>query len=73
MSQSNKLAMVIPVRNTSDSPLSDKGKGVAEVAPDSSLILSDDNSSAAFARMTSVDREIEAQAGALQMLSRALY
>ena len=57
MSLSNKLGVVIPVRNTDDSPLSDKGKGVVEIAPDGSPILPDDDSSAAFARMTSVDRE----------------
>ncbi|XP_048496328.1 uncharacterized protein LOC125495604 [Beta vulgaris subsp. vulgaris] len=57
MSSSNKQAVVIPVRNIDEFPLSDKGKGVAEAAPDGSPTLSDDESSAAFARMTSADRE----------------
>ena len=55
MSPSNKLAVVILVRNTNDSPLSDKGKGAADVAPNGSPILSDDDSSVAFARMTLAD------------------
>ena len=57
MSPSNSRAVVIPVRNTDEYPLSDKGKRVAEEAPASSPTLSDDKSSAAFARMTSTDRE----------------
>ena len=53
MSPSNRLAVVILIKNTDDSPLSDKRKGAAEVAPDASPILLDDESSAAFASMTS--------------------
>ena len=40
-----------------ESPLSDKGKGIAEEAPAGSPTLSDDESSATFSRMTSADRE----------------
>ena len=57
MSPSKRLAVVIPVRNTDDSPLSNKGKRAAEAAPNSLPILSDDEPSTAFARMTSTDRE----------------
>ena len=57
MSPSNSRAVVIPVRNIDESPLSDKGKGVAEEAPAGSPTLSDDECSAAFARMTSADRD----------------
>ena len=45
------------VKNTDDSPISDKGKGPVEAAPEAFPTLSDDESSAAFARMTSADRE----------------
>ncbi|XP_010695350.1 uncharacterized protein LOC104908008 isoform X1 [Beta vulgaris subsp. vulgaris] len=57
MSPSNRQAVVIPVRNIDESPLSDKGKGAAEVGPDGSPTLSDDESLAAFARMNLADRE----------------
>ena len=57
MSPSNRLAVVIPVRDTDSSLLSDTGKDHAEAAPEASPALSDDESSAAFARMTSADRE----------------
>ena len=57
ISPSNILTVVIPVRDTDGSPLSDKGKGPAEAAPEASQALSDDESSAAFARMTSPNCE----------------
>lgn len=55
MSLSNKLAVVIPIKDTDPSPLSDKGKGStagATVAPPARL---DDKSFAAFAWMTTTD------------------
>ncbi|KMT15467.1 hypothetical protein BVRB_3g059700 [Beta vulgaris subsp. vulgaris] len=57
MSPSNRQTIVIPVRNTNESPLSDKGKGKADEAPTGSPTLSDDESSAAFSKMSSTDRE----------------
>ena len=57
MSPSNRQAVVIPVRNIDESPLSDKGKKVANEAPDGSPILSDDESSTPFVRMNSADCE----------------
>lgn len=57
MSPSKRLIVVIPVRNIDDSPLSNKGMGLAEVVCEASPVLSDDESSVAFARMTSVERE----------------
>ena len=57
MIPSNRLAVVIPVRNTDESPLSNKGKGAAEAVPAASPVRSNNGSSIAFARMTSADRE----------------
>ncbi|XP_048498958.2 uncharacterized protein LOC125496925 [Beta vulgaris subsp. vulgaris] len=54
MSPSNKQTVVIPIRCTDESNLSDKGKGPAVVGSPS---LSDDESSPAFGKMSSSDRE----------------
>ncbi|XP_048500782.2 uncharacterized protein LOC104905847 isoform X1 [Beta vulgaris subsp. vulgaris] len=54
MSPSNKQTVVIPIRCTDESNLSDKGKGPAV---DGSPSLSDDESSPAFGKMSSSDRE----------------
>ncbi|XP_057250676.1 uncharacterized protein LOC130591391 [Beta vulgaris subsp. vulgaris] len=54
MSPSNKQTVVIPIRCTDESNLSDKGKGPAV---DGSPSLSDDESSPAFGKMSSSERE----------------
>lgn len=46
MSPSDRLSVVIPIRNTDEFTISDKGKGVAEEVPEASPVLSDDESSA---------------------------
>ena len=56
MSPSNRLVVVIPIRNIDDFLHSDKGKGAAEAVLEASSVLSNTESSAAFARMTSADR-----------------
>ena len=55
MSPSNRLAVVILVRDTTNSLFLDKHKAPAEATPKASQALSDDESSTAFARMTSAD------------------
>lgn len=57
MSPSNRQTVVIPIKYTDKSTLSDKGKGKAEEAPAGSPVLSDDEASAAFARMSPAKRE----------------
>ncbi|XP_057248343.1 uncharacterized protein LOC130590290 [Beta vulgaris subsp. vulgaris] len=57
MSPSNRQTVVIPIKCTDPSPLSDKGKGKAEEAPAGSPVLSDDEASAAFTRMSPAKRE----------------
>ena len=57
MSPSNRLNVVIPVRDTDSSPLSYEGKDLAEAALEASVALSDDESSTAFVKMTPIDRE----------------
>ena len=57
MSPSNRLAVVIPVKNIDDYPILDKRKGPAEEVPEASPVISDDESSTAFGRMTSSDCE----------------
>ncbi|XP_048490951.1 uncharacterized protein LOC104908008 isoform X2 [Beta vulgaris subsp. vulgaris] len=52
-----KLVSQMPEAYRSTSRSSDKGKGAAEVGPDGSPTLSDDESLAAFARMNLADRE----------------
>ena len=61
MSLSNRLAIVIPIRHTHSSPLSDKGKDPVEAAPEAPTTLSND-----------INRSREAQTGVLQVFSEAL-
>ena len=57
MSPSNSLALVIPVRNTNDSPISDKVKAPAKAVPKASPAPLDNEYSAAFAWINSADCE----------------